>query len=159
MVASCGKALYIDTENTFRASRNLSDELRTGVTNPKEFLEGILILRAFESSELELAIRSLPSLIPRHRIRVVVIDTIISLLRAEFAVYGTLVDRQQRLNRILHALKNYSDDFGCAVVITNQVRAKLARLESFRRLCHSNWWQHIRAWNDISHLFEEKPWQ
>ncbi len=51
MVASCGKALYIDTENTFRASRIYQIAENRGY-DPKEFLEGILILRAFESSEL-----------------------------------------------------------------------------------------------------------
>ena len=49
------------------------------------------------------------------------LDSIISLHRAEFAGRGTLADRQQRLNSMLHRLVRL-EIFNIAVVITNQVQ-------------------------------------
>ena len=54
--------------------------------------------------------------------KVVIIDSIISLHRAEFAGRGTLADRQQRLNSMLHRLVRLAEIFNIAVVITNQVQ-------------------------------------
>ena len=53
--------------------------------------------------------------------KLVVIDSIISLHRAEFTGRGTLADRQQRLNSILHKLVRIAEIYNVAVVITNQV--------------------------------------
>ena len=55
--------------------------------------------------------------------KLVVIDSIISLHRAEFTGRGTLADRQQRLNSILHKLVRVAEIFNVAVVITNQVQS------------------------------------
>jgi DNA repair protein RadA len=53
----------------------------------------------------------------------VIIDGIISLHRAEFAGRGTLADRQQRLNGMLHKLIRLVEIYKIAVVITNQVQS------------------------------------
>ena len=53
----------------------------------------------------------------------VIIDGIISLHRAEFAGRGTLADRQQRLNGMLHKLIRLVEIYNIAVVITNQVQS------------------------------------
>jgi DNA repair protein RadA len=55
--------------------------------------------------------------------KLVIIDGIISLHRAEFAGRGTLADRQQRLNGMLHKIIRLAEIFNIAVVITNQVQA------------------------------------
>ena len=57
----------------------------------------------------------------KFKTKLVVIDSIISLHRAEFSGRGTLADRQQRLNSILHKLVRVAEIFNIAVVITNQV--------------------------------------
>ncbi|MGA8080255.1 MAG: hypothetical protein WB988_00195 [Candidatus Nitrosopolaris sp.] len=53
----------------------------------------------------------------------VIIDGIISLHRAEFVGRGTLADRQQRLNGMLHKIIRLGEIFNIAVVITNQVQS------------------------------------
>jgi DNA repair protein RadA len=53
----------------------------------------------------------------------VIIDGIISLHRAEFVGRGTLADRQQRLNGMLHKIIRLAEIFNIAVVITNQVQS------------------------------------
>ena len=50
-----------------------------------------------------------------------IIDSIISLHRTEFSGKGTLVERQQRLGKMLNKLRRYADIYNLAVVITNQV--------------------------------------
>jgi DNA repair protein RadA len=55
--------------------------------------------------------------------KLVIIDGIISLHRAEFAGRGTLADRQQRLNDMLHKLVRLVEIYNIAVVITNQVQS------------------------------------
>jgi DNA repair protein RadA len=53
----------------------------------------------------------------------VIIDSIISLHRAEFAGRGTLADRQQRLNSMLHKIIRLAEIYNVAIVITNQVQS------------------------------------
>src|SRR5207245_8600945 len=55
--------------------------------------------------------------------KLVIIDGIISLHRAEFAGRGTLADRQQRLNGMLHKIIRLAEIFNIAIVITNQVQS------------------------------------
>lgn len=55
--------------------------------------------------------------------KMIIIDSIISLHRAEFAGRGTLADRQQRLNSIMHKLVRISEIYNVAIVVTNQVQS------------------------------------
>ena len=50
-----------------------------------------------------------------------IIDSIMSLHRAEFSGRGTLADRQQRLGKMLNKLRRCADIYDVAVIITNQV--------------------------------------
>ncbi|MDQ5869559.1 MAG: DNA repair and recombination protein RadA, partial [Thermoproteota archaeon] len=56
----------------------------------------------YNSGHLEFIIKNLGKSIEELRARVVIIESIISLHRAEYTGRGTLADRQQRLNSILH---------------------------------------------------------
>jgi len=51
------------------------------------------------------------------------LDSAIAHYRAEFVGRGTLADRQQRLNRMLHMLLRIAEINNLAVVITNQVQS------------------------------------
>ena len=52
------------------------------------------------------------------------VDSIIALHRAEFTGRGTLAERQQRLNTMLHKLNRLAEVHNIAVVITNQVQSQ-----------------------------------
>jgi len=67
--------------------------------------------------------------------KLVVVDSIISLHRAEFAGRGTLADRQQKLNSILHKVVRVAELFNIAIVITNQVR----KVDCPHRSCEKNY--------------------
>ena len=72
---------------------------------------------------MELIIKDLGKYVNDFNAKLVVIDSIISLHRAEFAGRGTLADRQQRLNTLLHKVIRLAEIFNIAVVITNQVQS------------------------------------
>lgn len=50
-----------------------------------------------------------------------VVDSIIALFRVDFSGRGELADRQQKLNKMLSTLMKLAEQYGLAVVLTNQV--------------------------------------
>ena len=50
-----------------------------------------------------------------------IVDSIISLHRAELSGRVTLAERQQKVGKMLNKLLRYADIYNIAVVITNQV--------------------------------------
>src|ERR671914_1776093 len=117
-----GGVIYIDTEGTFRPER-VEQIARARGFDPSQILKSVAVCKIYNSSHLELIIKDLGKYINDFKAKLVVIDSIISLHRAEFAGRGTLADRQQRLNNILHKLVRLSEIFNIAIVITNQVQS------------------------------------
>jgi DNA repair protein RadA len=87
-------------------------------------MKKIFVCRIYYSAHLEAVVRSLAKYIEQYKARLVIIDSIISLHRAEFAGRETLAERQQRLNIILHKLIRLAEIYNIAVVYTNQVQAQ-----------------------------------
>jgi DNA repair protein RadA len=83
----------------------------------------IFVCRIYYSAHLEAVTRSLAKSIEQY-VRLVIIDCIISLHRAEFAGRETLAGRQQRFNILLHKLIRLAEIYNVAVVYTNQVQAQ-----------------------------------
>jgi DNA repair protein RadA len=117
-----GGVIYIDTEGTFRPER-LNQIARARDLEPSHVLKNVAVCKVYNSSHLELIIKDLGKYISDFNAKLVIIDSIISLHRAEFAGRGTLADRQQRLNNLLHKVIRLAEIFNIAVVITNQVQS------------------------------------
>jgi DNA repair protein RadA len=117
-----GGVIYIDTEGTFRPER-LNQIARARDLEPSHVLKNVAVCKVYNSSHLELIIKDLGKYISDFNAKLVIIDSIISLHRAEFAGRGTLADRQQRLNNLLHKIIRLAEIFNIAVVITNQVQS------------------------------------
>ena len=115
--------IFVDTENTFRAERIHQIAESRGL-DAEEIMKKIFVCRIYYSAQLEAVIRSLAKYIEQYNTRLVIIDSIISLHRAEFAGRETLAERQQRLNMILHKLIRLAEIYNIAVVYTNQVQAQ-----------------------------------
>jgi DNA repair protein RadA len=115
-----GNVIYIDTENTFRAERVYQIAELNGL-DPLAVLETIYHCNVFNSEELESIIDNLDKSIEQYNAKLVIVDSLISLHRAEFSGRGTLVERQQRLGKMLNKLRRYADIYNIAVIITNQV--------------------------------------
>ncbi|HKX80893.1 MAG TPA: DNA repair and recombination protein RadA, partial [Nitrososphaera sp.] len=117
-----GNIILIDTEGTFRPER-VDQIARARGLNSDETLKRIAICKAYNSSHLELIIKSMGKYIDDFKAKMIIIDSIISLHRAEFAGRGTLADRQQRLNGIMHKLVRIAEIYNVAVIVTNQVQS------------------------------------
>jgi DNA repair protein RadA len=117
-----GKALYIDTEGTFRPERIVSIAKSYNL-DPEKTLENIIYARAYNSDHQILLAEEATNLIPNENIRLVVIDSVISHFRSEYPGREVLATRQQKLNKHLHQLSTIADIFNVAVVVTNQIQS------------------------------------
>nr|BAB83901.1 homologue of the bacterial recA and yeast RAD51/DMC1 [Aeropyrum pernix] len=118
-----GKAVYIDTEGTFRWER--IEQMARGVgLDPDEVMKNIYWIRAINSHHQIAIVDKLFTMVKNDNIRLVVVDSVTSHFRAEFPGRENLAMRQQLLNRHLHQLMRLADIFNVAVVITNQVMAR-----------------------------------
>lgn len=115
--------IFVDTENAFKVER-IHQIAESRGFDPEDIMKRIFVCRIFHSSHLEAVVRSLAKSIERYKARLVIIDSIISLHRAEFSGRETLTERQQRLNIILHKLRRLAEVYNIAIVYTNQVQAQ-----------------------------------
>src|SRR6476660_2357506 len=114
--------IYVDTEGTFRPER-LEQIARERGVDPLHALKNVAVCKVYNSSHLELIVKNLGKYVDDYKAKLVIIDSIISLHRAEFAGRGTLADRQQRLNGMLHKILRLAEIYNVAVVLTNQVQS------------------------------------
>jgi DNA repair protein RadA len=119
-----GNVIFIDTENTFRAERIFQIAEHKGISDPDQVLRRIYVCKIYNTSHLEVIIQDLGKSIEEYKAKLVIVDSIIALHRAEFTGRGTLAERQQRLNIMLHKLNRLTEVHNIAVVITNQVQSQ-----------------------------------
>lgn len=117
------KAVYIDTEGTFRWERIEQMANCLGL-DPDKVMENIFYIRAVNSDHQMAIADELMDLIPKENIKLIVVDSVTSHFRAEYPGRENLAVRQQKLNKHLHQLGKLAEVFNTAVVITNQVMAK-----------------------------------
>lgn len=125
---AAGKAVYIDTEGTFRPQR--IRQIAEGIgANPDMVLKNILVARAFNSDHQILLLEKVSEMIKSGEpIKLVVIDSLTAHFRAEFSGRGQLADRQQKLNRYMHELMRLAESNNLVVYVTNQVMANPAQM-------------------------------
>ena len=117
--------VYIDTENTFRPERIAQFALGAGL-EPTKVLKQIKVAKAYNSDHQMLLVEKIPELIKNEGldVKLVVVDSLTSHFRAEFIGRGTLAERQQKLNKHMHALSKLADMNNLCVYLTNQVMAR-----------------------------------
>jgi DNA repair protein RadA len=123
-----GKAVFIDTEGTFRPARikQIAESLEL---NPEKVLKNILVARAFNSDHQILLLEKVTEMIKGGEpIKLMIIDSLTAHFRAEYSGRGQLADRQQKLNRYMHDLMRLAETHNLAVYVTNQVMANPAQL-------------------------------
>src|ERR687891_1837839 len=118
--STAGNIIFIDSENTFRADRIHQISEQRGL-DPFPILEKIFHCRVYDSEQLEKVINDLDKSIEQYNAKLAIIDSIISLHRAEFSGRGTLAERQQKLGKMLNKLRRCADVYNIPVIITNQV--------------------------------------
>jgi DNA repair protein RadA len=115
-----GSVLFIDTEGTFRPERIESIAKAIGL-DVKTVLDNILVVRATTTEQQVLTMERADKLIIDKNVKLIVVDSLTALFRAEFIGRGALGERQQKLNQHIHRLQILADKYNLAVYITNQV--------------------------------------
>lgn len=109
------KAAYIDTEGSFRPERAKEVAEALGL-DPMEALRNIIVFRPSSIEEQMAAVNELRQML--RKVRLVAVDTVISLFRIEYG--EEIIRRQWRLLLHLRQLHEVAEA-GAAVVVTNQV--------------------------------------
>jgi DNA repair protein RadA len=119
-----GRALYIDTEGTFRPERII--QMAEGLDlDHNKILKNIVFGRAYNSDHQIVLIKEASNLIKEQNIKLIVVDSLIGHFRSEYIGRGTLANRQQLINSHLHDLLRLCDIYtDLAIVVTNQVQSK-----------------------------------
>jgi len=121
------KAIFLDTENTFRADR-IKDFAEANGVDVEDAMERIFVSRAYNSDHQMLLVDEIERLIAKDSTyRIVVVDSLTSHFRAEFIGRGTLATRQQKLNKHMHQLLKLADLHNMVVLVTNQVMSSPAQ--------------------------------
>ncbi|RKU42285.1 recombinase rad51 [Coniochaeta pulveracea] len=119
-----GKCMYIDTEGTFRPVRLLAVANRYGLSG-EEVLDNVAYARAYNSDHQLQLLNQAAAMMCETRFSLLIVDSATSLYRTDFLGRGELSARQTHLAKFLRTLQRLADEFGIAVVITNQVVAQV----------------------------------
>eukprot|EP01006_Ploeotia_vitrea_P060938 TRINITY_DN76892_c0_g1_i1.p1 TRINITY_DN76892_c0_g1~~TRINITY_DN76892_c0_g1_i1.p1 ORF type:complete len:342 (+),score=48.01 TRINITY_DN76892_c0_g1_i1:63-1088(+) len=119
-----GKAMYIDTEGTFRPERCRAIAQRYNL-DPDEVLDNIAYARAYNSDHQCQLLVQASAMMCESRYALLIVDSATALYRTDYSGRGELSARQMSLARFLRSLARLADEFGIAVVITNQVVAQV----------------------------------
>ncbi|XP_076955369.1 DNA repair protein RAD51 homolog isoform X1 [Bidens hawaiensis] len=119
-----GKAMYIDAEGTFRPQRLIQIANRFGL-NGDDVLENVAYARAYNTDHQSRLLLEAASMMVETRFALMIVDSATALYRTDYSGRGELSARQMHLAKFLRSLQKLADEFGVAVVITNQVVAQV----------------------------------
>lgn len=119
-----GKCLYIDTEGTFRPVRLVSIAKRFGL-DENEALDNVAYARAYNADHQMQLLNQAAQMMSQSRFSLLIVDSVMALYRTDYSGRGELSSRQMHVARFMRNLQRLADEFGIAVVITNQVVAQV----------------------------------
>jgi len=117
-----GKAMYIDTEGSFRPKRLEEIAERFGL-DPTATLENVAYARAHNSEHQMELLKTAAAIMSQDRYSLIVVDSATALFRTDYMGRGELSERQMQMAQFLRQLTRLAEEFGVAVLITNQVTA------------------------------------
>lgn len=117
-----GKAVYVDTEGTFRPERIRPIAERFGL-DAGAVLDNILVARAYTHEHQSHLLSMVAAKMAEEQFSLLVVDSITALFRVDFSGRGELAERQQKLGKMMSHLMKIAEEFNVAVYITNQVVA------------------------------------
>jgi DNA repair protein RadA len=115
-----GSCLFIDAESTFRPERVKQIAELRGL-NGDDILKNIHVARAVNTDHQMILVDKADEVVEKNNIKLIVVDSLTSLFRTDFVGRGALSERQQKLNKHVHALQKLADRYNIAVYVTNQV--------------------------------------
>lgn len=117
-----GRAIYVDTEGTFRPQKLVAIAERFGM-NPEEVLDNVICARAHNAEQQLELLGDAAALMSESRYALMVVDSATALYRTDYSGRGELSERQMHLAQFLRQLTRLAEEFGIAVVLSNQVVA------------------------------------
>lgn len=117
-----GKAIYIDTEGSFRPERLQAIAERFGL-DPDLALENVAYARAQNSEHQMELLKTAAAIMAQDRYALLVVDSATALFRTDYTGRGELSERQQQMGQFCRQLTRLAEEFGVSVFITNQVTA------------------------------------
>ncbi|CAB3985886.1 DNA repair RAD51 homolog 1 [Paramuricea clavata] len=150
-----GKAIYIDTENTFRPERLLAVADRYGLDG-QQVMDNVAYAKAYNTEHQSQLLLNTSAMLSESRYSLVIVDSATALYRTDYSGRGELADRQMHLGRFLRTLLRLADEFGVAVVITNQVVAQVDGASVFQSDPKKPIGGHIMAHASTTRLYLRK---
>ncbi|KII75020.1 DNA repair protein RAD51 1 [Thelohanellus kitauei] len=150
-----GKAIYIDTEGTFRPERLLAIAERYNL-NGQQVLDNVAYARAYNTDHQNSLLVQASSMMIETRYAVMIVDSATGLYRTDYSGRGELSARQMHLARFLRTLLRIADEFGVAVVLTNQVVAQVDGSAMFAGDTKKPIGGHIMAHSSTTRLYLRK---
>jgi DNA repair protein RadA len=118
-----GRVMWLDTENSFKP-RTLRANMKRWGLDPDLALMNISRARIHDSTQLEDIFAKVPMLAVEKNVKVVVIDSILGMFRADYTGLANLAPRQQTLNRLISKMRRLATAHEITFLYTNQVTAK-----------------------------------
>ena len=115
--------VYIDTEGTFRAHR-VAEIAKSRGYDVNETLSKIFVIRANTSAHQVVLMDEVKKIASQHKVRLLIVDSIISHFRAEYTGRGVLAERQQIIAKYMSELKTFAINNDACVIVSNQVAAR-----------------------------------
>lgn len=101
--------------------------------NPEEVLDNVICARAHNSEQQMELLADAAALMSENRYALLIVDSATNLYRTDYIGRGELSERQMQLGQFLRQLTRLAEEFGIAVVITNQVlRVAFVMLSTIR---------------------------
>ena len=91
----------------------------------QDVLDNVAYARAYNTEHQMTLLTQAASMMAESRYALLIVDSATALFRTDFTGRGQLSERQQILGQYLRRLHRLADEFGVAVVITNQVYGRM----------------------------------
>lgn len=101
------------------------DEIPRFGLSGDEVLDNVAYARAYNSDHQSALLMQASAMMSESRYALLIVDSATALYRTDYSGRGELSARQMHLARFLRTLLRLADEFGVAVVITNQVVAQV----------------------------------
>ncbi|GAW06100.1 dna repair protein rad51 [Lentinula edodes] len=89
--------------------------------NGEEVLDNVAYARAYNADHQNALLTNASALMSESRFCLLIVDSCTALYRTDFSGRGELASRQTHLGKFLRTLQRLADEYGIAVVVTNQV--------------------------------------
>ena len=119
-----GMALYIDTEGTFRPERLRAVAVRYGL-DPDDVLDNVACARAYNTDHQQQLLLQAAAMMSENRFSIICVDSATALYRTDYQGRNELAARQMHLAKFLRTLQNLAEEYGVAIVVSNQVVANV----------------------------------